>query len=125
MSVNLNVVIGGVAKVVSAKPYVFPKKGNAAADYTLTLNGEKATIARTGGGTYPFYIYVMVGGKSYYLPKNAVPDAGSDMRVVVAEVPAKEVLASIEDRGPEGLEDLLPKVEEQKKPRRRAKAAAK
>lgn len=120
MSVNLNVVVGGVAKTVAAKPYVFPKKGNLPADYTLTLNGEAAKLARTGGGTYPTYIYVMVGEKPYYLPANVTPDNGSDVKVVkTAEKKVEEELASIEDRGPEGLEDLLPKVEKPAKPARR------
>lgn len=87
MAVNLNVVIGGVAKVVAATSYAFPKKGNLPADYTLTLNGEKAVLARTGGGTYPTYIYVMIDGKPHYLPKNVTPDAGSNMTVIAT--PAK------------------------------------
>lgn len=88
MAVNLNVVIGGVAKVVAATSYPFPKKGNLPADYTLTLKGEKAVLARTGGGTYPAYIYVMIDGKSHYLPKNVTPDAGSDMTVIATPIGA-------------------------------------
>lgn len=125
MAVNLNVVIGGVAKVVAATSYAFPKKGNLPADYTLTLNGEKAVLARTGGGEkYPTYIYVMIDGKSHYLPKNVTPDAGSDMTVIATPAKVEEKLASIEDRGPEGLEDLLPKVEAEVKPAKPARRKA-
>jgi hypothetical protein len=94
MSVNLNVVIAGVAKTVAAKPYAFPKKGNLPAEYALTLNGVAAKLARTGGGTYPTYIYVMVGEQPYYLPKNVTPDAGSDMTVAPVGATLKEELAA-------------------------------
>ena len=124
MSVNLNVVVGGVAKTVAAKPYAFPKKGNLPADYTLTLNGEAAKLARTGGRSYPTYIYVMVGEKSYYLPANVTPDAGSDMTVAPIGDTLKEELDAAGVTVEQALEaakvlEVEAKVEAPQKPARR------
>ena len=71
---------------VSALLYAFPKKGNAPADYTLTVNGAPAKVAQTGGGKHPKYVYVMINGVSHYLPKNIIPVSGSDVKVI-KEVP--------------------------------------
>ena len=73
------------SQIVSALLYAFPKKGNAPADYTLTVNGEAAKTAQTGGGKYPRYVYVMIGGTSHYLPKNIIPVSGSDITIIKEE----------------------------------------
>lgn len=130
MAVNLNVVIGGVAKVVAATSYPFPKKGNLPADYTLTLKGEKAVLARTGGGTYPTYIYVMIDGKPHYLPKNVTPDAGSNMTVapIGAKLVEKKVEQPVEEAAPaldttnEVLMHIARAIEAPQKPARRKAA---
>jgi len=83
---KLNVSVNGDAVVVNALSYAFPKKGNELKGYTLTLNGVPAVCAKTGGGKYPTYVYLMVNGASLYLPKNVTPDAGSDVTLVAEEV---------------------------------------
>lgn len=77
------------SQIVSALLYAFPKKGNAPADYNLTVNGEAAKTAQTGGGKYPRYVYVMIGGVSHYLPKNIIPVSGSNITTVKEEAKAK------------------------------------
>ena len=124
MSVNLNVVVGGVAKTVAAKPYTFPKKGNLPDGYTLTLNGEAAKLARTGGGTYPTYIYVMVCEKPYHLPANVTPDVGSNMTVAPIGATLKEELGAAGVTVEQALEaakvlEVEAKVEAPQKPARR------
>ena len=78
----------------NALSYAFPKRGVAAADYFLVVNGERVGIegvANTGFGTEksPSYTYFRIGGKSYYLPKTlgALPK-GSTITVAPADVPA-------------------------------------
>lgn len=98
-----------------ALTYTFPKKGNAPEGYTLVVNDlESADVATTGGGKYPAYTYFKYNGTSYYLPKSvgALPK-GSRITVIAEapKAPKATPLASIEDRGPEGLADLPPKVE--------------
>ena len=73
--------------VAKALLYTFPKKGNAADDYTLLVNGEvlgAGNVATTGGGKYPAYTSFKYNGTSYYLPKSvgALP-SGSKIDVVV------------------------------------------
>lgn len=102
-----------------ALTYQFPKRGNAADDFYLVVDGANRygnlqEVATTGGGKYPAYTYFKYNGTSYYLPKSAGALAkGSKLDIIVeAPKPAPApALASIEDRGPEGLADLLPKVE--------------
>lgn len=71
---------------VKALLYAFPKKGNAPADYSLSVNGMMTEVAQTGGGKYPRYVYFKLNGVSYYLPKNVIPVSGTDIGVV-AEAP--------------------------------------
>lgn len=75
-----------VVATVSALLYAFPKKGNAPADYTLTLNHEATKVAMTGGGKYPQYVYLMINGVSHYLPKNVIPVSGTDV-LIIADAP--------------------------------------
>ena len=87
-NLTLKLTVAGVERAVVAKPYAFPKTPKVPEGYALTLNGEAAKIAKTGGGVkYPTYIYLMVDGKSYYLPKDVTPDAGTDVKVM--EVPVE------------------------------------
>jgi septal ring-binding cell division protein DamX len=83
----------GQSETVKALLYAFPKKGNAPSGYTLTLNGEPATVRQTGGGKYPIYIYILIGGVSHYLPKNVVPQSGTDVEVVEEPTVAEPVVA--------------------------------
>lgn len=73
-----------VVSSVKALLYAFPKKGNAPAGYTLTVNNAPAKTAQTGGGKYPQYVYFMLNGISYYLPKDVIPVSGTDI-VVISE----------------------------------------
>lgn len=119
-NLNLNVVVSGATRVVVAKPYPFPKAAKLPSEgYALTVRGEAAKVAKTGGGAkYPTYLYVMVDGASYYLPKDVTPDAGTDLTVVespkveapVAEVKVEAPVAEVAAPAPKKV--------------RRAKAAA-
>lgn len=100
-NLNLNVVVGGESRVVVAKPYPFPKVPKAPADLDLTLDGMKAHLAATGGGKYPSYIYILVAGKSYYLPKNVRPDTGTEVKVV--EAPKVEAESKLKEMVGEGV----------------------
>ena len=99
---NLNVVVSGESRVVVAKPYPFPKVPKAPADLRLKLNGEAVTLAGTGGGKYPTYIYLLVAGKSYYLPKGVTPDTDTEVKVVEApKVEAAPEAPKVEAPAPE------------------------
>jgi hypothetical protein len=117
---KLNVNVNGAAVVVNALSYAFPKKGNDLKDYTLTLNGVPAVVAKTGGGKYPTYVYLMVNGASLYLPKNVTPDAGSDVTLVAEEVKvvkvAEPVPATVVEPTP-SAEPVVIKAKKQRAPK--------
>ena len=106
-NLNLNVVVGGESRVVVAKPYPFPKVPKAPADLRLKLNGEAVTLAGTGGGKYPTYIYLLVAGKSYYLPKGVTPDTDTEVKVV--EAPKVEAAPEVKVEAPK-VEAPAPEV---------------
>jgi len=83
----------------TAKAYPFPKKGNAEATYTLAGVDK---VAMTGGGKHPKYVYMMIDGASYYLPKNVVPKSGAAVEVLVekAEVKTLPVKAKVKAKAP-------------------------
>lgn len=115
------------SQIVSALLYAFPKKGNAPADYTLTVNGEAAKTAQTGGGKYPRYVYVMIGGTSHYLPKNIIPVSGSDIITIKEEPKAKAAPApkAAEPKvEPEAKAAPAPKVSRKRVPKTEQQAAA-
>ena len=92
MNVTLKLTVAGIERAVVAKPYAFPKAPKVPEGYALTLNGEAAVIAKTGGGVkYPTYVYLMVNGKSYYLPKDVTPDASTDVTVMDVPVGATPI----------------------------------
>jgi hypothetical protein len=88
---QVSVLINGIANTVKALTYTFPTKGNAPADYKLTVNRQEAETRQTGGGKYPRYTYFKHEGASYYLPKNIIPDTGTDIVVIPPEPKAAPV----------------------------------
>ena len=112
-NLTLKLTAKGREIAVVAKPYAFPKTPKVPEGYSLTLNGEAAKIAKTGGGAkYPTYIYMMVAGKSYYLPKDVTPDAGTNVELVSVPVEPKAEEPKAEE--PKAEE---PKAEEPKRVR--------
>ena len=100
---QVSVLIKGVATTVKALTYTFPKKGNAPAGYTLTVGGKPTDTAQTGGGKYPQYTYFKHEGTSYYLPKNIIPDTGTDISIIPPEpkpVKAPEAVGATPPQAP-------------------------
>jgi hypothetical protein len=84
---KVSVKINGVDTVVSALTYQFPKSPKVLkvgeVDYNLKgEDGKALTLAQTGGGKFPTYVYFKHEGVSHYLPKNVTPDLGSVITVV-------------------------------------------
>ena len=117
-NLTLKLTAKGREIAVVAKPYAFPKTPKVPEGYSLTLNGEAAKIAKTGGGVkYPTYIYLMVDGKSYYLPKDVTPDAGTNVEVMSVPVGATPVEPKAEEPKAEEPKAEEPKAEAPKRVR--------
>jgi len=82
---NVTITLESGIVTVKALTYTFPKKGNAAADYKLTVNDVATEVAQTGGGKYPRYTYFKHNGTSYYLPKDVLPVSGSNIAIIAEE----------------------------------------
>jgi hypothetical protein len=119
LKMELNITMNALAMTVKAVPYAFPAKGKDLKGYTLTLNGVPAEVKRTSGGKFPEYVYVKVDGKAYYMPKNVVPDAGSDVGVGKTPKVAAEPKVEAPYSGPiSGLDADAPEAPKVKKVRR-------
>ena len=97
---KVSITTTGSTVIANALLYAFPKVPKVAEDYTLTIapvEGETfaATLARTGGGKFPTYIYFMYDDRSYYLPKNVTPDTGTVITLIAEEAKPVALTAKV------------------------------